>query len=944
VDAVLLFAVSIVVTLLWFNNGSLALGGDYASIPFDPVRTASRYLSSWNFWIDGGNAIPSAISNQVTGFDFLFYYTLHMANIPVNAAQGAYIVLFVYFLPAICTYLLVIVLFESKIGSIRLAGFVAGMFAILNPTYVYSSGYTAILNSPVPRASLPLALFLLVAGFKKRDLRYALALGLSSVLLFEVFARAIEFGFLILIATFLAAPYMMSFVKDRPRGSLKFVFSFLGVSSIVAIAANLYWLVPFLGLYQVFYVKLVTFPVSFVSFESQFTTLQNVLRLQGYWPFFVGNYVPYAGYYFNLGVWIATFAIPVVALGGLYVGRFSRPQGVSLGILLALLLALSLGTNLPFGIFSALIQSVPFFKLYKDPWIFLEPLSLLYSILFGVSIALLAGFLAKHVRRRYIPRITSLALAMFVLGVISLPILSGAVFVNWYQPSQRGVAVPPQYAQLNEWLSQDNCGCATMIIPKLSGSYVATSWGFQGANELYQNILSPRLITGSGPAIYGLQASPEKDLLDYVYTLMSKGNPVFSPKAINATAQTQSWHFSVKSQMTVDIIGQQQTPTPWNEPALVWNFGPLSEGTQNGHAIYFRFNSTQDFSRQRWALIWAYSSNSWSKVVFGIGDNSGNVAWYPFDQHELFARGEWKLFGFPLTRPDVSTSNLSRTTSFFLNYGLFLGQEEASAGNGSVGFGPISVSTGFVPEEMMQFLLARLNVKYLVMDQSIDSNLYPQLDTRSYESMLSLWPQISLVRTFGTLLVYENYNFGSLISIPDNWIHVPNLYLLPEAYNKAGLNTSLSGFIVGEGPNLNVTTSSASLESVRQTGPTSFTVQLSGTGNIVVVLSTAFDPNWEATYGGRIIGNHMLANGYANGWSLNGSGNMTIQLNYLLQTPYEASLWSSLLSIISVSVIIAGRKLVAAMSTLRHSAIFLNGQWRLRARGGATEKVETGPD
>src|SRR5260370_38775541 len=84
VDGILLLGVSIVVTLLRFNNGNLDLGGDVASIPFDPARTASRYLSSWNFWVDAGNPISSTISNQVPTLDFLFYYSLHIANVPLS--------------------------------------------------------------------------------------------------------------------------------------------------------------------------------------------------------------------------------------------------------------------------------------------------------------------------------------------------------------------------------------------------------------------------------------------------------------------------------------------------------------------------------------------------------------------------------------------------------------------------------------------------------------------------------------------------------------------------------------------------------------------------------------------------------------------------------------------------------------------------------------------
>src|SRR5438445_296164 len=230
IDGVLLLVVSIIVTLLWFNNGNLALGGDVASIPFDPARTASRYLSSWNFWIDAGNPIPSTITNQVPTLDLLFYYSLHLANVPLNVAEGLYIVFFSYFLPAISTYSLVLALFESRIRSSRLAGIVAGMFAILNPIYVYSTAPSSIINSAIARASLPLALFLLIAGFRKRDLRYALGLGLSTILMFSVFARATEIGFFILIVLLLATPPLIKALLRKNLSGLRFALKFLSVS------------------------------------------------------------------------------------------------------------------------------------------------------------------------------------------------------------------------------------------------------------------------------------------------------------------------------------------------------------------------------------------------------------------------------------------------------------------------------------------------------------------------------------------------------------------------------------------------------------------------------------------------------------------------------------------------------------------------------------------
>jgi hypothetical protein len=762
-----------------------------------------------------------------------------------------------------------------------------------------------------------LALFLLTAGFKKKDLKYAVALGLSTALVFSVFARVIELGFLVLMATVLSIPYFLSFLRGNLRVSARFVGSFLVLACLTAIATNLFWVLPFLGVSTTFYAKLVTFPLSAVSFESQFTTIQNVLRLQGYWPFFVGNYVPYASFYNNPIVWVVTFALPVVVIGGLLSAKTCHPETASLGILMALFLALSLGTNLPLNLFTTLVGAVPFFKPFKDPWIFLEPLALVYAILFGISIAMIAGFKTVHVNRKYLPKITAMALVIVILGTISWPVLSGAIYVNWYKPSERGVTVPPDYEQLNNWVAQQGCGCATMILPELSGSYVATTWGFQGPNDIYQNLFSTRLITGSGPAIYGLQPSSEKHVLDYVYTLMSSGDPLFSPTQVNATSQLRGWHFSVDSQAMTDSIISNQGLTPWNQSALGWNLGPLMEGIQNGHSIYFTFNTTQNLSNQRFVSIWASSTVDSTNLVFGVEDSVGNVGWYSFESHVLFTNGQWSLLAFPLTKPDARSYDFSRTKSLILNYGLFSGQTIASAGNGTLRFGPISFSSGDVPENLIQFLLASLNVRYVILDQSLDRNLYPQLDVRPYQQMLSSWPDFALVKIFGNLFVYENDRYGSLISAPQGWIQASDLYLLPDRFRQIQANNGALGFIITNKPNSQISPYNATVESVSQTGPTSFTVRLSSKDNFVLVLSTAFDPGWQAFSNGRILANHILVDGYANGWFVSVPGEVTLEIRYQPQTLYGTSLWLSFLSIVGICAALVSKRLVTRLKPRR---------------------------
>src|SRR5207245_9408004 len=159
---------------------------------------------------------------------------------------------------------------------------------------------------------------------------------------------------------------------------------------------------------------------SIANFASQFTTIQNILRLQGYWPFYVGDYVPYAGFFGNPSVEAVTYLVPVIVIAGLFSIRRSRAEAISLSVLLAILAASGLGTNLPFNIFEALIQ-LPLVKFYKDPWIFLEALSLIYSVLFGVGVSLLATKMKKFTRHKNLSKAVSFTLALLVLSTISWP-------------------------------------------------------------------------------------------------------------------------------------------------------------------------------------------------------------------------------------------------------------------------------------------------------------------------------------------------------------------------------------------------------------------------------------------------------------------------------------------------------------------------------------------
>ena len=892
-DCLLLLVVSIVVTSLWFRGNSLAIGGDFAVIPFYTSQTASRYLSAWNFWIDAGNPIPSIISNQVPILDFLFYYTLGTANIPIFLNERIYATLFSYFLGGVSTYFLVRILFETKVNSPRLAAMVAGVFYILNPIYVYSPGYTFILGSAIARASLPLALFLLVAGVTRRNLRYAVVLGLSTVLMFSVFARAMEFGFFILMSLVLAIPHVLPTIKKRRVATLRFVSIFVIVSSATAIIANLFWIAPFLGNYEVFQQELASSPSSLISFESQFTVLPNLFRLQGYWPFFVGDYVPYASYFTHPIVILATFAIPIIVLASLALPRRWNAEITGLSLLLVVFLLLGLGTNLPFNLYESSVSFVPFFKLFRDPWVFIQPLSLVYSILFGLSFSHFAHFLIRRTKFRNLSKVASFAVATSLLAIVSGPVLSGAVYTNWYQPSEKGVSIPQEYAELNTWLEQKECDCATMIVPRLSGAYIATSWGYQGANTLYQNLFSTRLVTGSGAAIYGLQPPHARQFLDYVYTLMSVGNPLSSLTSLNDTIQIESWRFVVEAQAETDSIRPSTMITPWNERALEWELGPVVDEASGDYYIYHEFETARDWSTQRWLLLWVYSATDLSNLFFGVGDSSGNTGWYLLREHSLLASSSWNLFALPTSYPDVGSYDLTSTSHFDLSYGLSRGTDSARLGGDTLVFGPVHLSSGGVSEDFIQLLLRVLNVRYIVADPTFDYTLYPRIDVRPYIETFSNWTEILPVRKFGNLTVYENKQYGSLISIPQKWVQASSIYALPDEFDRSPNKSDISGFLISDEIDGKGFTSKGRISWIKQTASTRFAVQVVGNGSFLLVLSTAFDPLWRATVDGRVLDSHILVNGYANGWQLNASDGLTIIIDYQPQAMHDVALWFS---------------------------------------------------
>src|SRR5205814_10275819 len=121
---------------------------------------------------------------------------------------------------------------------------------------------------------------------------------------------------------------------------------------------------------------------------------------------------------------------------------------------------------------------------------------------------------------RRVARLRWVAVALIV-GMILIsarPMLTGEITTNWYQPDAHGYQIPAYYSAAEQWLTSN--GASRVLVLPRTGVYMATYWGYQGAN-IYPYVFLQDLITASGGQYTsgGQYAStPGASLIDAIYS------------------------------------------------------------------------------------------------------------------------------------------------------------------------------------------------------------------------------------------------------------------------------------------------------------------------------------------------------------------------------------------------------------------------------------------
>ena len=102
----------------------------------------------------------------------------------------------------------------------------------------------------------------------------------------------------------------------------------------------------------------------------------------------------------------------------------------------------------------------------------------------------------------------------------------------------------------------------------------------------------------------------------------------------------------------------------------------------------------------------------------------------------------------------------------------------------------------------------------------------------------------------------------------------------------------------------------SSVELYKMIDPTYYTIDVNSETPFFLVFSQSYQPQWQASINENTIEEHFMANGYANSWYINETGQFKISMRYTAETIYDVGKIISIASIIILALLLVPLKLV----------------------------------
>lgn len=417
------FLIAVALTpLLWFfhHRGELINGLD-TNFPLNPTVWFGRRLLIWNDSLNGGTHMNSSVAGL---FFHLLQYIPYKIGFSLGVTQKLTFI-FWFGMTAFAGYIFSITFLTKK-------HLLQAFFVILYCFNIYL--FNTWENSKVANLALVVGLPLFISVIENYRQR---KISIYTLFSFQVIIAFITAGTGINPAYFAAIVggvlmYFIIFLLKEDRGLL---LKGITISAIAIIGASLFWILPLLD-FLFFSSKVSTLEgigfTNWVASLSQNTSLVNVLRLMGAWDWYVKDnanvpiYIPYAVKYFNSLPFIAmSFVVPLMAFSALFLRNKKRLVEL-LFLVLYVVIGVFLGAGLhepTSGLFSILLNKVPFFSFFRSPWYIFTP----YTI---IGLGGLATLFLDQLNPK-LPKIVYLSsVCVLIVGYLlySYPLWTGKIF------------------------------------------------------------------------------------------------------------------------------------------------------------------------------------------------------------------------------------------------------------------------------------------------------------------------------------------------------------------------------------------------------------------------------------------------------------------------------------------------------------------------------------
>ena len=485
----IVFAISSVIVSRWFVTGTFISTGDMGAFIRRGWEPGMAW--AWNHQISGAGSGAHTIGRA---FEFGLIHVVGFLGGDETVAQWVFYTL-IYGAVAVG-----VAFAAGAVVRSDLAVIVAGTFGVMNGFF--------LTRLPNPLNIISVATVALITGIALRVARGqrvpavvgGIALMPTSFLAFNPPMLVVAFAWASLGTLTLAL-----LIVGR-RGMLR-LLRWLVLAAPWALLLNLYWMIPFAGVYTggggpesnaTF-----TDPTNW-SWATINNTIPNILTMVANWAWFRPQYLPFASALDQpYWIWVRYLLPTLLLLAPVLAVRAHRRAALSLWGMSAVFVFLAKGINAPFaGVNLWLYLNVPGFWLFREP---MSKLGQLLVVFFGMLLAIAVHGATVRVRaamaRRaalHVPTTGALQwpgapVAVAAVGGVALllalaypyPLASGSVIPDErpMQPSAH-VRVPEYWRAMAETIDADDRDGKVLVLPLDDYYQMPTTWGFFGVDSI----------------------------------------------------------------------------------------------------------------------------------------------------------------------------------------------------------------------------------------------------------------------------------------------------------------------------------------------------------------------------------------------------------------------------------------------------------------------------